>query len=58
MSEWSAADVRVSPLVESKPLVAVMQVASTVFSVTVGPSPEDVAEQQLKSETQQRVLVQ
>lgn len=56
MSDWSASDVPASPPLESKPLLAVMQVATAVFSVTVGPSPEDVAEDQLKHEERQRVL--
>jgi hypothetical protein len=57
MSDWTAAaDVPASPAPESKPLLAVMQVAPVVFSVTVGPSPEDVAAAELKHEEQQRVL--
>lgn len=56
LSDWTASDVQVSPHLESKPLVAVMRVAVAQFSVTVGPSPEDVAAEQLKHETQQRVF--
>jgi hypothetical protein len=56
MSDWTASDVPVSPPPESKPLLAVMQVAPVVFSVTVGPSPEDVAAAELKHEEQQRVM--
>lgn len=56
LSDWTASDVPVSPPLESKPLLAIMQVAVAQFSVTVGPSPEDVAQEQLKHETQQRVL--
>ena len=56
MSEWIASDVLASPPPESKPLLAVMEVARAVFSVTVGPSPQDVAEEQLKSEVKQRVM--
>jgi hypothetical protein len=56
MADWTASNVPASPLPESKPVVAVMQVAPVVFTVTVGPPPEDVAEQQLKQEVQQRVM--
>ncbi len=56
MADWTASDVPASPTLELKPLLAVMQVATAVFSVTVGPSPKDMAEEQLKSEVQQRFL--
>lgn len=56
MSDWTASDVPASPLPESKPLLAIMQVARAVFSVTVAPTPEDVAEERVKHEEQQRVL--
>jgi carboxypeptidase family protein len=54
LSDWTASDVSASP--ESRLLLAVMQVATAVTTVTVGLSPEELAEEQLKHETQQRVL--
>lgn len=54
MSEWTAETVA-APAPEATPLLAVMQVAPAVTSVTVGLSPEDLAEEQVKRETQQRV---
>jgi hypothetical protein len=54
MSDWTAENVAV-PAADTKPLLAVMEVAPTVTSVTVGLSPKEVAEEQVKSETQQRV---
>ena len=54
MAEWTAESVAASAP-DAKPLLAVMQVAPTVTSVTVGLSPEELAEEQVKRETQQRV---
>jgi hypothetical protein len=54
MSDWTAESVAVSAA-DTKPLLAVMQVAPTVTSVTVGLSPKELAEEQVKRETQQRV---
>ena len=54
MSDWTASGVPVSTVPELPPLLAVMQVAPSVTTVTVGLSPEEVAEEQLKQETQQR----
>jgi len=54
MSEWTAESVAASAA-DTKPLLAVMQLAPTVTSVTVGLSPEELAEEQVKGETQQRV---
>jgi len=54
MSDWTAENVAASAA-ETKPLLAVMQLAPTVTSVTVGLSPKELAEEQVKRETQQRV---
>jgi hypothetical protein len=54
MSDWTAENVA-APAADAKPLLAVMQVAQTVTSVTVGLSPEELAAEQVKTETQQRV---
>jgi hypothetical protein len=54
MSDWNAESVAVSAA-DTKPLLAVMQVAPTAASVTVGLSPEELAAEQVKRETQQRV---
>ncbi len=56
LADWRASNIPASVAPESKPLMAVMQVAPAVFSVTVAPSREEVAEEQLKQETKQRVL--
>jgi hypothetical protein len=56
LSDWSASNVPVSLAPESKPLLAVMRVAPAVTTVTVGLSPEELAEQQLNQELKQRVL--
>jgi hypothetical protein len=56
MSDWTASDVTVSTTAQSTPLQAVMQVAPAVFTVTAKLSPEERAEEQLRHETQQRVL--
>ena len=54
MSDWTAESVAASAA-DTKPLLAVMQVAPTVTSVTVGLSSKELAEEQVKRETQQRV---
>jgi hypothetical protein len=54
MSDWTTESVAASAA-DTKPLLAVMQLAPTVTSVTVGLSPEELAEEQVKRETQQRV---
>ena len=54
MSDWTAENVAASAA-DTKPLLAVMQLAPTVTSVTVGLSPKELAEEQVKRETQQRV---
>jgi hypothetical protein len=56
LSDWAASDVSPSSSADSRLLLAVMQVATEVTTVTVGLSPEDLAAEQLKHETQQRVL--
>lgn len=56
LSDWTASNVPVSTTQGSQPLMAVMQVAPNITSVTVGLSPKEAAEEQLKHEMQQRVL--
>jgi hypothetical protein len=56
LSDWTASDVIVSQTEESKPLLAVMQIAPVKFTVSAILPTEEVAQQQLKHETQQRVL--
>jgi hypothetical protein len=56
LANWSAANVPASVAPGSKPLLAVMRVAPSVTSVTVGLPPEEVAQAQLDQEVQQRVL--
>jgi len=56
LSDWTAENVAAPAVPGAKPLLAVMQVASTVTTVTVGLSPEELADEQVKRETQQRVM--
>jgi Carboxypeptidase regulatory-like domain len=56
LSDWTAENVAASAAPEAKLLLAVMQVAPTVTTVTVGLSPEELAQEQVKRETQQRVM--
>jgi Carboxypeptidase regulatory-like domain len=56
LSDWTASDVPASNTPESQPLLAVMQVVPNVTSVTVGLSPEEKAQEQVKQELQQQVL--
>jgi len=56
LSDWIAANVPASAKPGSNPLVAVLQVAPAVTSVTVGVGPEEVAAEQLKQEVKQRAL--
>ena len=56
MSDWSASNVPVSVAPGSEPLLAVLQVAPAVTSVTVRPKQEEVAQEQLNQEVKQRVL--
>ncbi len=55
-SDWTAASVPASAPSESKPLVAVLEVAPQVTTVTVGVGPEEVAEEQVSEELKQRTL--
>lgn len=56
LADWTASDVPAATTPGSEPLKVVMEVAPAVTSVTVGLAPEELAEEQLKQETQQRVL--
>lgn len=56
LSDWTSSNVPASLTSESKPLLAVLNVAPTVTTVTVGLPPEELAEEQLKQETRQRVM--
>lgn len=56
LSDWTASNVPASVAPESKPLLAVLQVAPAVTTVTVGLPPEQLAEEQLKQEVKQRVV--
>ncbi len=56
MSNWSASNVPATLTGDSQPLAAVLQVAPSVTTVTVGLAPKELAEEQVKQETQQRVL--
>jgi hypothetical protein len=56
LSDWSASNVPASNTPASPPLLAVMQVLPNVTSVTVGLSPEEKAQEQVKQELQQQVL--
>ena len=56
LSDWTASSVAASAPPESQPLLAVMQVAPNVTSVTVGLSPKEKAQEQVNQELQQRVL--
>ena len=56
MSDWTAQNVPASLTPESKPLLAVLQVAPEITTVTVGLPPEEVAAEQLHHELKQRAL--
>jgi Carboxypeptidase regulatory-like domain len=56
LSDWSAANVPASVIPGSNPLVAVLQVAPTATTVTVGLPPEEVAAEQVSQELKQRAL--
>ena len=56
LSDWTVEDVRPSVNPESNPLIAVLEVAPEVTTVTVGVSENDVAAAQLNQELKQRVL--
>jgi Carboxypeptidase regulatory-like domain len=56
LSDWTAANVPASVEPGSDPLVAILQVAPLVSTVTVGVGPDQVAAEQVKKELTQRVL--
>jgi len=56
MSDWSNANVSVSETPEPNPVLAVLQVAPEVTTVTVRPSIEELAVEQVNQELKQRVL--
>ncbi|MBV8569432.1 MAG: carboxypeptidase regulatory-like domain-containing protein [Acidobacteriaceae bacterium] len=56
LSEWTAANVAASVNPDSNELLAVLQVAPKITSVTVGLPPEEVASYQLDQELKQRAL--
>ena len=56
LSDWTASNVPASVTPESNPLLAVLQVAPEITTVTVGLSTEEVAADQLNREVKQRVL--
>ena len=56
MTDWTGSNVPATLSPESQPLAVVLQVAPSVTSVTVGLSPKELAEEQLKQETRQRAL--
>src|SRR4051794_16947643 len=56
LSDWIAANVPASVSPESNPLLAVLQVAPTTTTVTVGVSPQELATEQLNHELKQRAL--
>jgi hypothetical protein len=56
LSDWTASDVPASVEPESNPLLAVLQVAPEITSVTVTLPPEEVAAEQLGQEMKRRTL--
>jgi hypothetical protein len=56
LADWTASNVPASAAPDAKLLQAVMQVAPSVTTVTVGVPPEELAEEQLNQEVKQRVL--
>ena len=56
LSDWTVENVRPAVNPESNPLIAVLQVAPEVTTVTVGVSTNEVAAAQLSQELKQRVL--
>jgi hypothetical protein len=56
LSDWTAEHVPASVNAEGHLVLAVMDVAPTVTSVTVGVPPEELATQQLKQEEKQRAF--
>jgi hypothetical protein len=56
LSDWTAPNVPASVTPESNPLLAVLQVAPEITTVTVGVGTEELAAEQLKQELKQRAL--
>jgi hypothetical protein len=56
MSDWTVQNVPASLTPATKPVLAVLQVAPEVTTVTVGLPPEEVAQEQLHQELKQRAL--
>ncbi|HLK49802.1 MAG TPA: carboxypeptidase-like regulatory domain-containing protein [Bryobacteraceae bacterium] len=56
LADWSLEDVPAAVTPQSRPLLAILHVAPAVTSVTVGAGGEEVAQEQLHQEEQQRVL--
>jgi hypothetical protein len=54
--DWTASNVPVSESPQSKSLLAILQVATEVTTVTVSPPAEEVAAEQLRQEVKQRTL--
>jgi hypothetical protein len=55
-SNWSKVNVTASATPESNPVLAVLQVAPEVMTVTVRPSTEELAAEQVNQQLKQRVL--
>ncbi|MBV8831119.1 MAG: carboxypeptidase regulatory-like domain-containing protein [Acidobacteriaceae bacterium] len=56
LSDWTASNVPASVNTQSSPLVAVLQVAPTSTTVTVGVSPQELATEQVNQQLKQRAL--
>jgi len=56
LSDWTAPNVPASVPPESRPVLAILDVAPQVTAITVGLPPEEVAAEQLKVELKQRAL--
>jgi hypothetical protein len=56
-SVWEASDVLASAAQDSEPLLAVLELAPQVTAVTVGVTPDEVAEEQIRHELKQRTLL-
>src|SRR5215471_3430988 len=56
MSDWSDANVSISAASEPNPVLAILQVSPEVTSVTVRPSIEELAVEQVNQQLKQRVL--
>ena len=56
-SDWSGLNIPASTVLESEPLLVVLQVAPKVTEVTVGLPPDELAAEQIRHELKQRTLV-